>query len=486
MPLQTLRIKTEEIFIPFMILLFLGTLGMSWWYESYLFLGIPFAVLFALLSIQDIRFAHYSLIASVPFSFLLEINFDFPDEFLMLFITLQCMFLIIINHRTLRGLPYWKNPILHILFISFLWMIISCLYSSDAVLSIKFVLKKCWYLTPFLLLPLLLFRDRIAMIRTVQCILISLFAVTCIIMVKQAQVGFRFDMIYDPLQPFFMNHVMYGSMVSAAVPLAIGALLLSRKLSVQWFMALAMLVLFGAATYFSYSRAAWMSLVFAGVVYGMLKLRLLPAMMLTFYGLLLTGVLWLAKDNRFLSFKPEYDKTVMHETLAEHIMATLKGTDISSAERYYRWIAAIRMSKDHPLVGVGPNNFYDHYKPYTIKSFRTWVSRNPERSTTHNYFIFLMVEQGYPAMILYGLLYLVLFYQAQKLYHKEKNRTDRLILVTAVSVLSVIFVNNFFSELLETDKIGSLFFLSIATLIVYSCKDYQTTSSDKSLPPTSS
>lgn len=62
----------------------------------------------------------------------------------------------------------------------------------------------------------------------------------------------------------------------------------------------------------------------------------------------------------------------------DHIMATTYGTDISSAERYYRWIAAIRMSEDHPYFKVGPNNFYDFYKPYTI-TFKTWVSRNPER-----------------------------------------------------------------------------------------------------------
>jgi hypothetical protein len=36
--------------------------------------------------------------------------------------------------------------------------------------------------------------------------------------------------------------------------------------------------------------------------------------------------------------------------------------------------------------------------------------------------------------------------------------------------LASLFINNFFSELLETDKIGSLFLLGIAVLVIFDLK----------------
>ncbi len=160
----------------------------------------------------------------------------------------------------------------------------------------------------------------------------------------------------------------------------------------------------------------------------------------------------------------------MHESLSDHIMATIQGTDISSAERYYRWIAAVRMSADYPLTGVGPNNFYDNYKHYTISAYKTWVSRNMERSTTHNYFLFMLVEQGYPALIMYALLILTIFYYGQKVYHRQTDRFNKIAVMATLCMIAALFVNNFFSELLETDKIGSLFLLGIAVIAAIDLK----------------
>ncbi|MBK8145839.1 MAG: O-antigen ligase family protein [Bacteroidetes bacterium] len=186
---------------------------------------------------------------------------------------------------------------------------------------------------------------------------------------------------------------------------------------------------------------------------------------LAFYVAVFALVFWLAKQNTYLSYKPKFEKTIMHESIEDHIVATIQGTDISSAERYYRWIAALRMSTDNPVFGVGPNNFYDYYKPYTITSFRTWVSRNPERSTTHNYFLFMLVEQGIPALVLYAVLIFVVFFYGQKVLFRQKDRFSRTVVMSAMCCIAAVFINNFFSELLETDKIGSLFYLSIAVIL---------------------
>lgn len=449
---------------------FLVALLLGFYYDNFIFLGIPFALIVIPLAYLDIRYIYFFLIASIPVSFGLDISMDFPDEFLMLFLTLLGITWLVFRFRQTGLQQFSSEPLFLVMVLSLLWILITCICSEGFALSIKFFLKKIWYWLPFFILPLILFQEKKHILKTVQVLLVPMIVVVLIILFRQSLVGFSFEKIYDPLQPFFLNHVMYGSMVSVVLPIAIAALFLSRFLSTQWmFSALAILVLL-FATYVSYSRAAWLAVIFAVCVFIAVRIKIMQYVMPILYALLLSAVLWLANDNRFLSYKPVHDKTVMHETLEEHILATIQGTDISSAERYYRWIAALRMSSDRPVTGVGPNNFYDFYKGYVVKSFRTWVSRNPERSTTHNYFIFLLVEQGYPAMMLYALLYFMIFYQGQLLYHRAKDRDDKIIIMAAIAVLAAVFINNFLSELLETDKIGSLFYLSLAVLLNYRIK----------------
>ncbi len=426
---------------------------------------LPVALFMLFFFLKDVRYAFYALMFALPVSFHLLEKYDFPDEPLMIlntgFFLLFCLF----NYSRIKLKSILLNPLLISVLLTFVWLIIAVLMSKDMLLSSKFLLKKTWYIFPFLFYPVILFQDKKVITKSYQLLFFTLFIIVIIVLVRFSAVGFAFEKVHNPLQPFFQNHVMYGSMVSIMIPLITGAFFLSRKLSIQWFLSIAGFFVFLAAVYFSYSRAAWVAVLFAGVCYVAVRLRLMQYVILVFYAAVLTLVIWLAQGNNFLNFKPKFEKTIMHESLEDHIMATIQGTDISSAERYYRWIATLKMSSDYPLFGVGPNNFYDYYKSYTVSSFRTWVSRNPERSTTHNYFLFMLAEQGIPAMILYAIMIFVIFFYGQKVYHKQHERFYKIAVMSALCCIAGVFINNFFSELLETDKIGSIFYLCIALIL---------------------
>jgi O-antigen ligase len=185
-----------------------------------------------------------------------------------------------------------------------------------------------------------------------------------------------------------------------------------------------------------------------------------------FYGLLVMLVCYMVPNNKYLDYRPDYNNTYMHKTFADHILSTLKGRDMSSMERVYRWIAAVRMSTDRPITGYGPRAFYYYYKPYAVTPFRTYVSRNPEQSTTHNNFLYMLVEQGWPAMILYAILIFAIFAKAQRIYHRFKDKFYRLVTMGLAMTLAVGFINNFFSELIETHKVAALFFIPLALLAI--------------------
>jgi O-antigen ligase len=216
-----------------------------------------------------------------------------------------------------------------------------------------------------------------------------------------------------------------------------------------------------------------LAIVFSFTILVAIRWKLVNYIMPIFYAFILFIVAYAANKNTFIDYRPDYTRTYMRKNFKDHIIATFKGQDLSSMERVYRWIGAIRMSTDEPLLGYGPNSFYYYYKPYTVTSFVTYVSRNPEKSTTHNYFLLMLVEQGIPAMILYGLLVFAFFAQAQKVYHRFKDKFYRSCTMALAMVFAASFVNNFFSELIETHKIGAIFYLTISLLIVLDYKSRQ-------------
>jgi O-antigen ligase len=101
-----------------------------------------------------------------------------------------------------------------------------------------------------------------------------------------------------------------------------------------------------------------------------------------------------------------------------------------------------------------------------VSGFRTYVSDNPERSTTHNYFLLQLAEQGVPGFLLFCTLLAGALLMAERLYHASAARPEvrRIVLAVTLSLVIIVF-HLFLNELVEVDKIGSVFFVCLAMLI---------------------
>ncbi|MGN6399401.1 MAG: hypothetical protein ACTHMD_03040, partial [Flavisolibacter sp.] len=110
--------------------------------------------------------------------------------------------------------------------------------------------------------------------------------------------------------------------------------------------------------------------------------------------------------------------------------------------------------------------FYENYKSYAVPAFKTWVSKNEEHSTVHNYFLLLIIEQGFVGLLLFLLLLGSLFWYAQKIYHRTREQFWKTTIAAVSAILVMICTVNFLSDLIETDKVGSVFYLSVAVLII--------------------
>ena len=171
-----------------------------------------------------------------------------------------------------------------------------------------------------------------------------------------------------------------------------------------------------------------------------------------------------------MRFAPDHDRTIFHTDFSEHIAATINMKDVSNAERFYRWVAGFRMFVERPVTGFGPNNFYSSYRPYTLNSFETWVSNNPEHSSIHNYFLLTLAEQGIPGLVLMLILWFGMLFRLQYLYNKLQDPFYRTVTITIAAILAMILSINLMSDMIETDKIGSLFWLCLGFVFILNSK----------------
>lgn len=451
--------------------LLFGTIAVFAWTGKYEVLVAPFGFLFLMLMVLNWKTAYWIFLFTIPPS--IQINFasdtmsiTLPDQPIMwLFMLLAAL----VIARNPKALPEWwlRDNITLIVVLQFIWTTVAVIFSKMLFFSFKFLLVKTWLMICFFIFPLWIFREKRDFIKAFYLMLVPMLATVLVILVHHALLGFKFNMVQRSMSGLYYNHVDYSTVISMFFPLLIIAWPLTKgKGPIVRIILAGIIIIFGFGIGFAYARAAVVGLVFAAVIAVAMRLRLVNLVMPSFYALIILLLVYMIPNNKFIDFRPDYNNTYMHKGFTEHLISTFRGKDMSSMERLYRWIAAVRMSKDRPITGYGPRAFYYYYKPYAVTTFRTYVSRNTEQSTTHNYFLYMLVEQGWPAMLLYGVLIYAIFAKAQRIYHRFKDRFYRLVTMGLAMMIAVGFINNFFSELIETHKVAALFYIPISLLII--------------------
>ena len=432
-----------------------------------LLLLVPLLLLGIVCLVQSPHVLFYLLLFSIPWS--TEYNFssgfgtDLPDEPLMLLMAVSAIALIIYHRKKITRSGF--HPLLTLLLLQMIWIAMTVALSTYFTLSAKYYLAKTWYLAAFVATPLLLWQDGKVLRRSAFILLISMFAVTIVTLFRHASFGFTFSSINYALKPFFRNHVNYSALLVFMIPLQVLFLQLVKSKVLRALIILSFFITL-PALYFSFARGAWLALLTGFFSYWLIKTRWLVKSFALAIVLIIASVIWIRGNDRYLQFAHDFQSTVFHQDFGEHLAATYQLKDVSTAERFHRWIAGVRMAEDSWQTGFGPTTFYQHYKGYTVPAFKTWVSKNEEQSTVHNYFLLLLIEQGALGLILFLCLLAAMFWYAQKIYHRTTDVFWKRIVVAVAAILMMQCTLNFLSDLVETDKAGSVFYLCIAALII--------------------
>ena len=464
MSLTLLRIYTGYAAL---LLLCLGVaIGSGHWWIA----GLPLLLLAAGQALLDVRPFFWLMLVMIPLGTEVELpggfGTDLPTEPVAVGLTAW-----LVLHAARHWPAYHSRTFLHpvalLLYLHVGWIIVASGFSELPLLSTKFSLAKLWYVGAFFLVPFLVIRGPHDVRRFAHCIFWPLLFVAVQSILRHAAYGFSFADQFRTLSPFMRNHVSYAGCLAAFTPWLVYLIWDRRHRGRSWkWLVTGVLPVWFLAIFFSYTRAAYVSLALAAGAYLLLRWRLLrPALVLGFVAAVGVAV-YFVYDYNYLEYAPNYDTTIAHREFDDLISATYQLEDISTMERFYRWVAGGNMVPYRPWTGFGPGTFVELYPAYTNNNFQTYVSDNPEHSGIHNYFLMTLVEQGYPGLFFLLLFFGGVFYFAEDLYRRQPDPRARA--AVAAGLLSAVIVVAFslINDLLETDKVGSLFFLSVSLILL--------------------
>jgi O-antigen ligase len=434
--------------------------------DEKLLLILPFVILAILLFTGNLKYLFFALLVAIPlsteFAVTDTLSTDLPDEPMMLLLagSLVCVLLV---KPSLFPVELKTSSLFFLLLLQFSWTLLTVLSSQELWLSVKYSLAKIWFILAFVVGSLMFLRTRKDVVLASKCLIFSMLLPIIVSMIRHAETGFTFESINATLSPFFRNHVNYSALLVCLFPILLVWHHFAATHLRKWILLL--IGIFLTALIFAYSRGAWLCLLSGAVTWFAVKRKILLALIASAIMITALALFWLVQQDNYIKFAPDFNTTTQHTDFNEHLEATYTLKDMSTMERFYRWIAGIKMLNEKKLSGYGPNTFTIYYKEYTVTAFKTWVSENEEKSSVHNYFLLIAIEQGLPGLLLLFVVLLSMFAIAIKGYHVLQDPFERSLAMLCAVVLSMVVTLNLLSDLIETDKIGSIYFLLIGLLI---------------------
>lgn len=469
----------QQLFYAFGFFLILSSLFAVLLYNPIPLL-FPVAMAFGLMVLTKPILLYYLFFFLLPFSVEIYLpnglGTDLPSEPLMLVLTGVTLLLALTNVYKIKA-AYFNHSITLILLLHVFWIVLTMLFSTNMTFSIKYLLAKIWYVLPFYFLPFFLLKSEKQFRNIFKWLAVGLFISIIYVLINHAGMSFSFDSVNKAVKPIYRNHVNYGVILVAFLPMM--WYLYATSKSYKW-LKLCALVLLILAIYLTYTRAAQVCIVLAVGIYWVIKLRLAKVAILFALAIGFLLVIYLSVNNRYLDMAPDYNKAIAHKKFDNLVEATYKMEDISTVERFYRWVAGFYMVKERPLLGFGPATFYSEYKSYTVTSYKTYVSDNPEKSGIHNYYLMIAVEQGIPGLIIFLCLAIWPIIKGEELFHSLQDTDTKQLVMAAIIGFVLIDIVIIINDLIEADKVGPFYFLYMS-IIVYFTVNKERKNKDKNL-----
>jgi putative inorganic carbon (hco3(-)) transporter len=363
--------------------------------------------------------------------------------------------LVIFLFKILGGFEFDKRILRHplsiVIMINLIWIFITTLTSEIPLVSAKFLIARLWFVVPFFFVASLLFKEFSNTKKFIWLYVISLLIVVVYTITRHANYGFDEQAGNWVMKPFYNDHTAYGSALAMFIPFIISfAFNKSYSFAMRVTSFLVFIALF-AGLFFSYSRAAWISMAAAIIVWFIILLKIKFKYILVGIIILVSGLLTFQHQILEVLERNRQDSSA---DFVEHVQSMYNITsDASNLERINRWQAGIRMFQDRPVFGWGPGTYQFVYAPFQRSREKTVISTNlGDLGNAHSEYIGPLSEQGLPGLISVILIVAVAFYTALKVMRKSRNREVRMLSLAALLGLTTYFTHGFLNNFLNTDN----------------------------------
>ena len=269
----------------------------------------------------------------------------------------------------------WKNPLIWAVVFYIFWIFLTSITSSSPITSFKFLLARLWFMVPILLYGPVVYQ-KVKNIRTfVWLYVIGMMIVIAFTVLVHASYGFGEKEGHWVMWPFFKDHTIYGAMVAFTIPMVFGLYFSKKHSPLIQAILLFFILLNLAGLYFSYTRAAWLSLFPAIVVWALIHFRV-KFSILVGIAIFMAVSLFISWDSIQIDLsknKSEHTTEDFGERLQSAGNVT---TDASNLERINRWTCAIEMFKERPFLGFGPGTYSFEYARFQRPENLTIISTN--------------------------------------------------------------------------------------------------------------
>jgi O-antigen ligase len=357
-----------------------------------------------------------------------------------------------------------KHPLTIIIVLSLAWMFITSLTSQIPIVSIKALTARLWFVVPFYFVGILLFRK----IKNIRAFiwLYAIPLVGVIIYTTYNHYLWRFSEQsgHWVMEPFYNDHTAYGAILAIFIPVFVGfsfTKTYSKTLRFFSFLVLAFLIM---ALILSYSRAAWVSLAFAILVYLVIALKIKLKWILVTFGILLS-IFFLFQND--IWEKLEKNKQGTSANFLEHVQSISNvTTDDSNLERLNRWASALRMFRERPVLGFGPGTYQFEYAPFQRYSEKTRISTNAgDRGNAHSEYIGPLAESGVLGIFWFVSILVVVVRTGLRVYKKTDSKEIKMLSLSVLLGLITYYFHGTMNDFLDTDKASVPFWGFIAILV---------------------
>lgn len=435
--------------------------------DKYYALLTPILLIFLFLYI----FSLDKLILLITFLTPLAINYKDPDlgvgitlptEPLMLGVLVVFILKVFYDGGFNKRIVYHPASIFIIL--NLIWIGITTFTSEIPMVSIKFLVARLWFVIPFYFIGILMFKDIKNIKRFNWFYVIPLLLIIFYTLVNHAGYGFDKPHSNMVMKPFYNDHTAYGAVISMFIPFFVGFSLNRSYTNSVRLASFIVLVVLLIGVIFSYSRAAWISLTFAFMVYWLIALKIKFRYILA--TIVILGGLFYVFSFQLID-KLEKNKQDSSTDFVEHIQSMSNiSSDASNLERINRWNCAIRLFNERPFWGWGPGTYQFVYAPFQRSKEKTIISTNAgDMGNAHSEYLGPLSESGVLGITTIIAVVIVVVVIGLRVHKYGESKEVRNIALYILLGLMTYFAHGVLNNFLDTDKASVPFWGFIGILV---------------------